>query len=241
MANILLVDDEPNILKLSSLIVKSLGYTVHTAEDGQKALDFLSQHPEIDLVISDLIMPELGGFDLCLRLKDRLRVVIVSAMSNEFKLDKIFETGVLDVVPKPFDINYMRQRLGVLLHALGKTSPYTPVLAATLAGLPIYKGENVLCVGKNSSQLAYTGTVVTFNDPAQFTLEDIMRDLETVGQTVQVRAGGLRIVENIDLENKQNIINVLNKTNYALGDVAGIFFTETVPSPALAKLFDRVI
>jgi DNA-binding response OmpR family regulator len=238
MARILLVDDEPNILKLSSFIVKSLGYEVFTAENGKKALDFLKNNT-VDLVVSDLIMPEIGGFDLCEQLRDKTPVIIVSAMSDEFKPETIFKVGAVDYIPKPFDVSYMRQRLPVILHKIGVNKEYASELVTTIKGQPIYKGENVLVIGGSRDQIQFTGPVMDVT-AATCDFASIVKNSELAGQTIQSRAGGLRIVHGIDLDKNIDLVKMLNRTNCAVGDCAGIYLSATEPGPVL-ELFDRVI
>lgn len=240
MATILLVDDEPNILKLSSFIVKSLGHTVHTASDGKQALQFLETTP-VDLVISDLIMPEIGGFELCAVLKNKYPIVIVSAMSNEFKPDIPYTTGALDFIQKPFDVAYIRQRLPILLQKL-KKNDLPPILATTVAGQPVYKGENILVVGKTMSDIETAGLpLLQLTKPEHCSIEYVSKQSELLGQTTQQRAGGLRVMENISISEQADFIASLNKTNMAVGDITGIFLSPSTVEDKYLKLFDRVL
>lgn len=241
MTNILLVDDEPNILKLSSFIIKALGYNVFTAEDGKKAIEYLDKHNNVDLIVSDLIMPEIGGFELCKTVREKVPVIIVSAMSNEFKVETVFDVGAIDYIGKPFDVNYVRSRIAFLLHKLGRNPEFKPEVSIKVGKDTLYKGENVLFVKRSSSEIGETEmTKMICNNTESFNLEEIVQNSESLGQTIQSRAGGLRIVENIDLEKHLDLIKTLNRTNCALGDITGLFFTPEEPSAKLKQLFDRV-
>jgi two-component system OmpR family response regulator len=121
MANILVVDDEPNILKLVSFFLKSLGYTVFGANNGREALDFCAQNPaKVDLILSDLIMPELGGLELCQALKDKCPVVITSAMSDEANVAQAMAAGAVDFIPKPYALEQIKARLPEILHRVSQ-------------------------------------------------------------------------------------------------------------------------
>ncbi len=90
---ILVVDDEPIILETMTAILESEGYTVRTAEDGFAALAVL-RNTQPDLIISDLRMPSMSGFELLSILRRRYPHIPVIAISGEFILDGM-PAGVL--------------------------------------------------------------------------------------------------------------------------------------------------
>ncbi len=86
MANILVVDDENDILEMTSIMLTSAGYDVLTASDGETALD-LVQNNAIDLIILDAVMPGMHGLDVCRTLKRNpktrvIPVIIFSALGT---------------------------------------------------------------------------------------------------------------------------------------------------------------
>ena len=80
---LLVVDDEPAVLEVTSALLTAEGYDVSTAEDGLQAVDRLVE-PLPDLVISDLRMPNMSGFELLALVRQRFPHVPVIAMSGEF-------------------------------------------------------------------------------------------------------------------------------------------------------------
>ena len=82
MANVLVVDDENDILEMTSIMLTSAGYDVLTASDGETALDIVQNSP-IDLIILDAVMPGMHGLDVCRTLKrdPRTRVIPVIIFS----------------------------------------------------------------------------------------------------------------------------------------------------------------
>jgi two-component system OmpR family response regulator len=72
MNTILLVDDHPDFLDNLSLTLESAGYHTLTATDGLGALDVLNEHP-VDLIVSDVGMPQLSGYQLCQRVRQNMR------------------------------------------------------------------------------------------------------------------------------------------------------------------------
>ncbi len=102
---ILVVDDEPNLRRVLSAQLVRDGYDVHTAEDGQQALELLGEH-HIDLVITDLRMPRLDGMQLlrkALELDEGLPVVMITAHGTVDNAVEALKTGAFDYITKPFD------------------------------------------------------------------------------------------------------------------------------------------
>jgi CheY-like chemotaxis protein len=82
------VDDEPNILEVTSALLAEEGYEVLTAEDGQEALELLPRFRP-DLVITDLRMPRLSGFELLEIMRERFPRLPVIAVSGDFSGDEM--------------------------------------------------------------------------------------------------------------------------------------------------------
>ena len=121
MTSILVADDEPNILKLITFFLKSIGYTVYNASNGLEALNFFNQNPDkVDLIMSDMIMPELSGLELCRTLQGKCPVVIVSAMSDADNQEQVRAAGAVDFIAKPYDLNQIKTKLPEILQKIGK-------------------------------------------------------------------------------------------------------------------------
>ncbi len=102
---ILVVDDEPNLRRVLSAQLERDGYDVHTAEDGEEALQILKEH-HLDLVITDLRMPKVDGMELlrrALELDDELPVVMITAHGTVDNAVEALKTGAFDYLTKPFD------------------------------------------------------------------------------------------------------------------------------------------
>ena len=112
---ILIVDDVPVNLKLVGAILKREGYTIATAEDGEQALEMLrTLRP--DLILSDIQMPVIDGFELTRRVKqdERLRdipVVALTALALKAGEDKAREAGFDGYMTKPIDTRTMGLRV----------------------------------------------------------------------------------------------------------------------------------
>jgi len=104
MKTILVVDDERNIVELLRLYLEKEGWTVIAAGDGEEALALHARH-DPDLVILDLMLPKLDGFEVCRELRRRGDVPIVMLTARDDVVDSIvgLELGADDYIAKPFN------------------------------------------------------------------------------------------------------------------------------------------
>lgn len=112
---ILLVDDEPVILNVARDLLQALGYKMLTAQDGETALDIYEKSMnEIDLVILDMVMPEMGGgeiFDELKKIKPDVKVLLSSGYSINGQASKIISRGCVGFIQKPFTIHDIASQL----------------------------------------------------------------------------------------------------------------------------------
>jgi DNA-binding response OmpR family regulator len=112
-ARILLIDDEPGILNFVSRGLRSEGFTVDLAADGEAGLK-AGLGPPYDLIILDLLLPDLGGIDV---LRDLIRqhpgqpVIVLSALSDPSSKVTSFESGAEDYLVKPFSFEELLARV----------------------------------------------------------------------------------------------------------------------------------
>jgi len=104
---ILIVDDEPDAVELLSIRLKSNGYDVISALDGKACLKKAVEEKP-DLVILDILLPKINGFEVCKRLKERdetkdIPVIMLTALAKEQDLSKGLEEGVDCFITKPFN------------------------------------------------------------------------------------------------------------------------------------------
>jgi DNA-binding response OmpR family regulator len=105
---ILIADDEPNIVLSLEFLLQEAGYRTEVARDGQEALDALARQVP-DLILLDVMMPRLSGFDVCQRVRENpawraIRVVMLSAKGREVEIRKGLALGADAYVTKPFAI-----------------------------------------------------------------------------------------------------------------------------------------
>ncbi len=105
MATILVVDDEQEIAELVEIYLTNDGFDVLKAYDGEEGLRVLSEHPEIKVIILDVMMPKMDGLEMCRRIRKTSNIPIIMLSAKTADMDKIlgFGTGVDDYVTKPFN------------------------------------------------------------------------------------------------------------------------------------------
>jgi DNA-binding response OmpR family regulator len=99
---ILIVEDEKSLARALELKLSSSGFKVRVAKNGQEALDFLKSN-KFDLVLLDLIMPVMSGFDVLEKMRknnDKTPVVVTSNLGQEEDLEKVKKLGVLNYFVK---------------------------------------------------------------------------------------------------------------------------------------------
>lgn len=117
MTNILLVDDNNKIRKLMEIYLKKDGFEVFHGENGEEALDVLD-HMKIDLIVADIMMPKMDGYELVKELRDagyELPILMVTAKDTYPDKKMGFELGVDDYMTKPIDMEELVLRVRALL------------------------------------------------------------------------------------------------------------------------------
>jgi two-component system alkaline phosphatase synthesis response regulator PhoP len=117
---ILVVDDEENIVELLRFNLEQEGYDVLVAYDGQTALDKLKEEADVSLLILDLMLPEIGGLDVCRRIRsddDLSELPIIMLTAKEKEVDRVLglELGADDYVTKPFSPRELLARVKAIL------------------------------------------------------------------------------------------------------------------------------
>jgi DNA-binding response OmpR family regulator len=160
---ILVVDDEPTLRETLAEALDAEGFRVLTAADGREALNRFREH-QPDLVVLDLMLPELSGIEVCriIRAESGVPIVMLTAKSSE--LDKVvgLELGADDYVTKPFSLRELTARIRALLRRTEQLAEApTPsvelgALTVDLAGHRLlHNGERVPLKPKVFELLAY--------------------------------------------------------------------------------------
>jgi two-component system, sensor histidine kinase and response regulator len=114
-ANLLLVDDNPENLRVVNFILKGEGYKIAMALNGGSALEILDEI-DIDLILLDILMPNMDGYEVCRLIKENSKwkdipVIFVSALNCQEDIVKGFNAGGVDYITKPFQAEEVKARV----------------------------------------------------------------------------------------------------------------------------------
>lgn len=114
-SSILVVDDTPDILSLIMELLKDK-YALKLANSPKKALDLLQSKPKIDLILLDIMMPEIDGYEMCKIIKNNpyyanTPIIFLTALEKTTDLIKAFELGAVDYITKPFIPEVLKARV----------------------------------------------------------------------------------------------------------------------------------
>lgn len=153
---ILIADDEQDILEIVSYNLKKEGYEIHTAHDGNEAIEKARQlHP--DLIILDIMMPYKTGFEVCEivrsqeAFKDTL-IIFLTALNDEVSHVKGLETGADDYVSKPISPKVLVSRVNALFRRTNKKEDEGKII--TVENIIIDPGRFIVTVDDKEVALA---------------------------------------------------------------------------------------
>ena len=129
LATILIVDDEPQLAELANDILSKQGYNTWCAENGEQALKILAEHP-IDLLLTDIIMPKMNGYDLVAQVEKHfptVKVVFVSGFQSRSKSNNNSMASTYPLIDKPYQA---RTLLSVIEKSLKKQTAFKVKLLA---------------------------------------------------------------------------------------------------------------
>lgn len=116
---ILVADDEPNIVAALDFMLRRAGYEVAVAQTGEEALRQVAERPP-DLVLLDVMMPLISGYEVCARIRERpewagVRILMLSARGREAEARRGLDAGADLYVVKPFSTRELMQKIEGLL------------------------------------------------------------------------------------------------------------------------------
>ncbi len=128
-----MVDDEKNIVKGITFSLRQDGMEVDNAYDGEEALTMLKEN-EYDIVLLDVMLPKLTGFDVCQQLREFSDVPVIMITARGDDMDKILglEYGADDYITKPFNILEVKARIKAIMRRAVKTRSSAPEKARTI-------------------------------------------------------------------------------------------------------------
>jgi len=124
VARLLLVDDEPQIRMLTRAMLEKAGHSVEVAESGEEALRKLREKGA-DLVILDIAMPEMSGWEVCRAIKSdpatkHIPVLMFTVMTRDEDVSRSFESGADAHLKKPFTMRELLEAVETLLRRSGR-------------------------------------------------------------------------------------------------------------------------
>ena len=148
-ARLLVVDDEDSILQFVSYNLRKEGYEVTCATSGDEALALVNEQP-YDLVVLDIMLPGMDGYEICRRLRAKSAVPVLFLSARDTELDKVvgLELGADDYLAKPFGIRELIARVKALLRRSG---------ASTIPGAA-EEGETLEAAGMRLDEDAHAAT-----------------------------------------------------------------------------------
>ncbi|HBM81893.1 MAG TPA: DNA-binding response regulator [Clostridiaceae bacterium] len=226
---ILIIEDEEPISDLLSYSLKKEGFYIRTASDGSRGL-MLLQEFKPDLIILDIMLPDISGFDICKKISNNSAIPVVMITAKSDTVDKILgiELGADDYITKPFDVREVIARIKALFRRIELTSKSKAIENDTITlndGIEIHKkGREVL---KNKKRIELTGKeydlllflaenkgrVISRN-----TILDKVWDFEFLGDTRTVDIHIQRIRKKLDEKKKESIIETIFGIGYKLVD-----------------------
>ncbi len=195
MANVLIIDDENQIRKFLDIAFRAQGYKTLLAENGQKGLELLALQGA-DLVVLDLGLPDLDGFDVLYELRSwsNAPVIVLSVRADEEEKVKLLDAGANDYVTKPFSVQELMARIRVLLrqaqHVVVDSAVYDDgVLKIDFSKRQVFLNQQLLSLTRKEYQLL---SLLAKNKGQLITQPQILKDLW--GPTHQEDTHYLRIL-----------------------------------------------
>ena len=141
---ILVVDDERLLVKGIKFNLENEGYEVECAYDGASAVE-LAREGKFDLIILDLMMPEIDGLEACMRIREFSNVPIIMLTARSEDTDKIigFECGADDYITKPFNILELKARIRAMLRRATGGVQGRPAKTITVGGITLDTEQRV--------------------------------------------------------------------------------------------------
>ena len=136
-SHILIVDDDPDIRKVLFFLLKD-NYFVEEADDGAAAVEYIAAHPETDLVVLDVMMPGMSGYEACgkIRALSNAPILFLTAKSAEADMISAYGSGGDDFLSKPFSQGEFLAKVNSLLRRY-KEYRSKPAEALTIDGLEV--------------------------------------------------------------------------------------------------------
>ena len=159
---VLVVDDEPQLVRGLGIVLRSAGYVVKSARTALDALALVGEHPP-DVLVLDLALPDRGGAEVCREVRrcSKLPILILSGLGDEREKARALDAGADDFLAKPFRVEELLARLRRVLHQPAEDS----------RGSVLEVGELVIDLAHR--RVSCAGSVVLLS-PAEFELVRVL-------------------------------------------------------------------
>ncbi|MFZ7102051.1 MAG: response regulator transcription factor [Peptococcaceae bacterium] len=199
MFNILVVEDDKKLRQLFCTVLSKNGYRAVGAKDGAEALELLDKE-YLDLIIADIMMPNMDGYELTKTLRDaqfNIPILMITAKESFHDKQRGFRVGTDDYMVKPIDVNEMVLRVGALLRRAQIVNEREQTLGNTIFeydSLTVYQDGESLILPQKEFYLLYK--LISYPNKI-FTRQQLMdeiwgMDSESERQTVDVHINRLR-------------------------------------------------
>ena len=151
---ILVVDDESRMRKLVKDFLSREGYTVLEAADGVEAMDIFYEYKDIALIILDVMMPRMDGWQVCREIRESSKVPVIMLTARSEERDELqgFELGVDEYISKPFSPKILVARVNAILRRTLGTDDGDVISAG---GIVIDKAAHIVKIDGKSVDLSY--------------------------------------------------------------------------------------
>ena len=220
---LLLIEDDARLAQMVSEYLTQSGFGVHHAADGASGLALLQQHSP-DLVVLDLMLPDIDGLELCRRIRAlpgaQAKVSVLMLTAKGDPMDRIIglEIGADDYLPKPFEPRELLARIRAVLRRRSETTAESNTTAVMRFGtLEIDRNARTVTVGGATTELTsyQFDLLIAMAERAGrvLTRDQIMeavrgRELEAFDRSIDVHMGRIRAAIEVDPKNPKRILTV---------------------------------
>lgn len=151
---ILVVDDESRMRKLVRDFLVKKGYEVLEAADGEEALDVFYAQKDIALIILDVMMPKLDGYEVCREIRERSDVPIIMLTAKSAESDELsgFEMGADEYIAKPFSPKILVARVEAILRRMGQGADNELLCAGVIT---VDRAAHIVTIDGEQVELSY--------------------------------------------------------------------------------------
>ena len=220
MKSILIVEDEPNISDFIKGELEYEGYNVSIKEDGRKGLEEALRN-EYDLVILDVMLPSMNGFEICRRLKREKQSPVIMLSAKDSVMDKVngLQIGADDYIAKPFAIEELLARIEVVFRRQDNLNNYI----VKFKDIVINKSSRI--VKRNGIEISLTNkeyellTILIDNKDKVVTREELLEKIWGYGYEPETNVTDVYIRylrAKLNNENKEEYIQTVRSVGYIM-------------------------